>query len=80
MFSVGVWSNPAIFGGIAAMFAAQVLITHTGLMNRLFHTAPIDAVSWLYVIAAVSAPLNMVNSSAYQQVAAEHEPDREHHP
>jgi magnesium-transporting ATPase (P-type) len=50
-FSKGFWSNRWIFVGIAAMLGAQVLLTHTPLMNRLFHTAPIDAGSWLYVLA-----------------------------
>lgn len=48
------WSNLAVFavfGGIAAMLGAQVLFTHTDLMNRLFHTSPIDGASWLYVFA-----------------------------
>jgi hypothetical protein len=49
MFFVGVWSNLAVFAGIAAMLGAQLLFTHTSLMNRLFHTAPLDAASWLYV-------------------------------
>jgi magnesium-transporting ATPase (P-type) len=51
MFFVGVWSNLAVFGGIAAMLGAQVLFTNTDLMNRLFHTSPIDGASWLYVFA-----------------------------
>jgi Ca2+-transporting ATPase len=51
MFFVGVWTNLAVFGGIAAMLGAQVLFTHTDLMNHLFHTAPIDGASWLYVFA-----------------------------
>jgi Ca2+-transporting ATPase len=49
MFAVGLWSNLAVFGGIAAMLGAQLLFTHTALMNRLFHTAPLDATSWAYV-------------------------------
>ena len=49
MFFVGLWTNLAVFGGIAAMLGAQLLFTHTALMNRLFHTAPLDAASWLYV-------------------------------
>jgi Ca2+-transporting ATPase len=49
MFAVGVWSNLAVFGGIAAMLGAQLLFTHTSLMNRLFHSAPLDATSWAYV-------------------------------
>jgi cation-transporting ATPase F len=51
MFFVGLWSNLAVFGGIAAMLGAQLLFTHTALMNRLFHTAPLDPASWLYVFA-----------------------------
>jgi cation-transporting P-type ATPase F len=48
-FSIGFWSNRWIFVGIAGMLGAQVLLTHTPVMNRLFHTAPMDAGSWLYV-------------------------------
>ena len=49
MLSVGVWSNRWIYAGIAAMLAAQIIFTHSPLMNRLFHTAPLDAASWLYI-------------------------------
>ena len=31
------------------MVGAQLHFTHTAVMNRLFHTAPLDAASWLYV-------------------------------
>ncbi|MBM3844900.1 MAG: cation-transporting P-type ATPase [Verrucomicrobia bacterium] len=43
MFSVGVFSNPWILRGCAAMIAAQLLFTYARFMNRLFHTAPISA-------------------------------------
>jgi len=49
MFYVGLWSNLWIFAGIASMLGAQLLFTHAPVMNRLFHTAPLDAASWLYV-------------------------------
>ncbi len=49
MFRVGVFSNLWVFAGIATMLAAQVLFTHAPIMNRLFHTAPLDAASWLYI-------------------------------
>lgn len=49
IFSIGCGSNPWIFTGIAAMVSAQMLFTHTPLMNGLFHTAPLDGTSWLYV-------------------------------
>jgi cation-transporting P-type ATPase F len=49
MFRVGVFGNLWVFAGIAAMLGAQVLFTHAPIMNRLFHTAPLDAASWLYI-------------------------------
>ena len=49
MFRVGVWSNRWIFAGIAAMLGAQLLFTHLPIMNRLFHTAPLDAGSWFHI-------------------------------
>jgi cation-transporting P-type ATPase F len=51
MFHVGVFTNRWIFPGIAAMLAAQLLFTHFPLMNRLVHSAPMDATAWLYVVA-----------------------------
>lgn len=50
LFRIGVFSNPWIYAGIGAMLSAQLLFTHTPLMNRLFHTAPLDLGSWLYVL------------------------------
>ncbi len=49
MFRVGLWANRWVFVGIALMIGAQLAITHVPVMNRLFHTAPLDAASWLYV-------------------------------
>jgi len=51
MFHVGIFSNLWVYGGITAMLLAQVLFTHTAIMNRLFHTAPLDSESWLYITA-----------------------------
>jgi hypothetical protein len=33
------------------MAGAQLLFTHVPLMNRLFHSAPLDAFAWLRVAA-----------------------------
>ena len=41
MFRLGLFSNPWIWAGIAAMISAQLLITYMPVMNWLFHTAPI---------------------------------------
>ena len=51
MLRLGLFSNPWIWGGIAAMIAAQLLFTYTPLMNQLFHTAPIAPMEWVHILA-----------------------------
>jgi magnesium-transporting ATPase (P-type) len=50
----GVFSNPWVWLGMAAMLALQLVVTYLPAANRVFATAPIDAVAWLQ-IAAVTA-------------------------
>ena len=50
MFRLGVFSNPWIWGGIAAMTVAQLLFTYLPLMNQLFHTAPIGILDWMSIL------------------------------
>jgi magnesium-transporting ATPase (P-type) len=50
MASLGYFSNPWIIGGISAMLAAQIAFTYAPVMNRLFHTAPLPAATWLHII------------------------------
>ena len=51
MFRLGLFSNPWIWGGIAAMTVAQLLFTYAPLMNRMFHTAPIGLMDWVHILA-----------------------------
>ncbi|MEW6157164.1 MAG: HAD-IC family P-type ATPase, partial [Verrucomicrobiota bacterium] len=51
MFTVGVFANRWLFVGIGAMIAAQLAFTYSPWMNRLFHSAPMDLTSWIYVVA-----------------------------
>jgi magnesium-transporting ATPase (P-type) len=51
MFRIGLFSNPWIWAGIAAMAAVQLAFTYVPVMNRLFHTAPIAAADWLPILA-----------------------------
>ena len=51
MFRLGLFSNPWIWGGIAAMTLAQLAFTYLPLMNRLFHTAPIGLMDWAHILA-----------------------------
>ena len=59
MFRLGVFGNPWIWGGIAAMAVAQLLFTYAPPMNRLFHTAPIGLADWAH-IGAVGLVLYLV--------------------
>ena len=50
MFRIGVFSNPWVWAGIAAMAAVQLAFTYLPVMNRLFQTAPITAEQWLAIL------------------------------
>ena len=50
IFSIGLFSNPWLIAGIAATWLAQLAFTYVPLMNRLFHTAPVRAEAWLYIV------------------------------
>ena len=50
IFRLGLFSNPWIWAGIAAMMGAQLLLTYLPVMNWLFHTAPIGWVDWLHIV------------------------------
>jgi cation-transporting ATPase F len=58
IWSVGVFSNPWVLLGLAGMIAAQIAFTHLPLMNRLFHSAPIELEAWMR-IAAVSVGVSL---------------------
>jgi calcium-translocating P-type ATPase len=56
VFAIGWFTNKWAITGSLAMLVAQLLFTYAPVMNRLFHTAPIDAESWLRItgVAAVA--------------------------
>lgn len=49
-FSVGLFTNRWVVVGVAVMIVLQVLFTYVPFMNDLFQTAPLDAISWGYII------------------------------
>lgn len=55
MWRIGVFSNPWIVGGVSVQAVGQAAITYLPVMNELFHTAPIDAASWLRIVVIASA-------------------------
>ena len=50
--TVGMFSNPWIWGGVGLMALLQLALIYVPVMNTLFHTAPIDAISWAACLAS----------------------------
>jgi len=49
-FSMGIFSNMWVIGGLTTMMIAQLLFTYAPFMNKLFHSAPISGSAWLRII------------------------------
>jgi magnesium-transporting ATPase (P-type) len=47
--SIGLFTNRWVVAGALTMLLAQVLFTHSTVLNHLFHTALISAGAWLLV-------------------------------
>ena len=50
IFVIGIFSNSWLIAGVIATWLAQMAFTYLPLMNRVFHTAPVRAEAWLYII------------------------------
>jgi len=51
MFSLGVFSNPPLFVGVATMVASQLLFTYLPAMQHVFGTARLGVTEWALIIA-----------------------------
>jgi Ca2+-transporting ATPase len=49
VFAIGWFTNWWVIAGSLVMLGAQILFTYAPVMNKLFHTAPIDLESWLRI-------------------------------
>jgi len=49
-WTLGLFSNPILLGGVATMIAVQLAFTHVPAMNALFSTAPLGVREWLLVL------------------------------
>ena len=54
VFAIGLFTNRWTIFGALAMLGAQLLITYAPVMNRLFHSAPIGAESWLRIVGVAA--------------------------
>lgn len=59
-WAVPVFSNKWLWAGIGAMLGVQVVFTQAPALNRLFHTAPLDAGTWSRVVLAGAGILVIV--------------------
>ena len=50
-WSLGIFSNLWVWGGVASMLALQLLLTYWAPLNASFQTAPIGVVQWLEILA-----------------------------
>ena len=50
IFSIGVFSNRWLLGGVALAIVLQVLVVHTGLGRMLFGTTHLSAMDWFWVV------------------------------
>jgi len=54
VFAIGLFTNGWTIAGSLAMMGAQLLFTYAPVMNRLFHTAPIQGESWLRIVGVAA--------------------------
>ncbi len=50
MFQLGLFSNPWVTWGVLIMIGLQLLFTYAPFMHTLFHSAPIDGMTWLPIL------------------------------
>ena len=48
---LGLFTNPWVVLGAAIMLALQLFMTYAPMMNRFFHTAPLDGLAWIPIFA-----------------------------
>ena len=61
-WTVPLFSNMWLWAGIAAMLVVQFAFAHVPVINRLFHTAPLDASAWTRVLLVGAGVLVVVES------------------
>jgi cation-transporting P-type ATPase F len=61
-WAVPLFSNMWLWAGIVAMLAVQFAFAHTPIVNRLFHTGPLDASAWTRVLLVGAGVLVVVES------------------
>lgn len=73
-WSVPIFSNMWLWAGIAAMMVVLLAFTHVPLLNKLFQSAPIDAMAWLWIVAiGAGVPVLVEIEKAVRRLFHSHE-------
>jgi magnesium-transporting ATPase (P-type) len=64
-WSLGIFSNLWVWGGIASMLALQLLLTYWPLLNAVFQTAPIGWQEWGEILAVGLASSLLIGLEKY---------------
>lgn len=72
VFAVGWFTNWWAIAGSLTMVGAQLLITYAPMMNRLFHTAPIAAESWLRIVGVALLAFVVVEMEKWLRFGKRH--------
>jgi len=54
ILNIKLFNNLFLLLGVALMILLQIAFTHAGFMNLLFHTQPLEMITWLYIISLSS--------------------------
>ncbi|HPD55783.1 MAG TPA: cation-transporting P-type ATPase [Smithellaceae bacterium] len=65
MFKIGMFTNPWVLFGSAAMIVLQLFYTYSPVMNRIFGSQPISATDWLMIIAVSTAIYAVVGAEKW---------------
>jgi cation-transporting P-type ATPase F len=68
VFQLGFFTNMWVFGGVAAMLLVQIVYTYLPLVNKLFHSAPIELEAWVRIVAAGIAAFAIVEFEKWVRV------------
>jgi Ca2+-transporting ATPase len=72
IFKIGLWSNPVVYLGIAALVVLQLMFVYLPWMNAWFSSAPLSLDAWLKCIAAAMIVLPIISIEKRLRRRADH--------
>jgi magnesium-transporting ATPase (P-type) len=60
-FRIGLFTNKHVYFGIATALALQLCLVYLPVLNRLFHTHPLDARDWIAPVVVALAGLPVIS-------------------